>query len=174
MAPPDGGMPSIGAPRTGQPQNVRRATPQLDATAKWLDAIGGIHTIDLGGIAELSQKKIRYGLEAHGRPVTKVTPYLVGRLVTRGQRWLATTPRPSRAAWWDTIEREALGVLIERVANAGGDLAGAWSSHPLTPAYARQKARRHPGKPMGQATGALLRDLRSAGAFAVTRGGGRR
>lgn len=173
MPPPDGGLPAIGAPRTGQ-RGVTRSTPTLDATAKWLADLQGTHTVDLGGISELSRKKIAFGLEAHGRPVTKVTPYLIARLTTRGQRWLGQTARPTRAQWWQVIDAEALGVVIERLNTAGGDLSGEWASHPLTPAYAAQKARRYPGKPMGQATGALLRDVRSAGAFAVTSGGGRR
>lgn len=169
-------LPTIGASRTGAPRTgtgVTRSTPTLDATAKWLAQISGVHTVDLGGISEESRRKIAYGLEARGRPVTKVTPYMVGRMVTRAQRWLGTVARPTKDAFWDVVDGEALGVIRERLAGAGGDLAGEWAAHPLTPAYAKEKARTHPGRPMGQRTGALLRDVRSAGAFAVSTGGRR-
>lgn len=173
MPPPDGGLPSIGMPRTGQRGGVTRSTPALDATKKWLDSISGVHTVDLGGISAESQRKITYGLERRGRPVTKVTAYMVGRMVSRGQRWLAGVARPTKAAFWDVIDGEALGVIRERLANAGGDLSGEWAKNPLNPEYAKEKARRYPGRPMGQRTGALLRDVRSAGAFAVSSGGKR-
>lgn len=174
MPPPDGGLPTIGAPRTGQRGGVTRSTPTLDATAKWLDQIAGIHTVDLGGLSEQSRAKIAYGLEARGRPVTRVNAYMIGRMVTRAQQWLAAIKRPTKAQFLDVLDGEALGVVRERLANAGGDLAGVWAANPLDPDYAREKRRTHPGKPMGQRTGALLREVRSTGAFAVTSGGVRR
>ena len=80
------------ASRTGG-ANVTRNTPALDATIKWLEQVGGVHGLDLGGISAESQIKIAHGLEAHGRPVTKVNPYMVARMVQRAQRWLAATGR---------------------------------------------------------------------------------
>lgn len=167
------GAPRLGQSRTGGGSGVNRSTPQLDATAKWLNEISGVHTVDIGGISALSHTKIKHGLEKHGRPVTKVTAYMVGRLIDRAQRWLKSVSRPTKAAFWDTIDAEAMGVIVERIANAGGDLATQWAAHPLKPAYREWKSIKYPGKPMGQASGALLRDLRSSGAFAVTSGGKR-
>lgn len=168
------GLPRTGAPRTGTGASaVTASTPRLDALTKWLDSVSAVHTVDLGGLSELSRTKIEHGLEKHGRPVTKVNAYLIGRLVQRAQSWVRNTERPTKAAFWDAIDAEALGVIRERVANAGGDLRAEWAAHPLTRPYARQKARKYPGKPMGQASGALLSDLRSTGAFAVTTGGKR-
>lgn len=155
-------MSRIGAPRAG----VTVSTPQLDRFKKWLDEVGGVTQFDLGGIAPESQKKIQYGLEAHGRPVVAVTPYLTGRAIQGGQRALRGA-RPTVHAFWHEVEREVIGVIRERVANAGGDLRARWAANPLSREYARQKARRYPGRPMGQASGALLRDLRSERAFVV-------
>jgi hypothetical protein len=44
-----------------------------------------------------------------------------------------------------------------------------WAAHPLTAEYRKAKAKKYPGKPMGQASGALLRDVRSTQAFAATK-----
>lgn len=168
------GLPRTGAPRTGTgASQVNASTPKLDAVAKWLDSVSGVHTVDVGGISALSQTKIVHGLEKHGRPVTRVNSYMVARLIDRAQSWLRSTQRPTKAAFWDAIDSEALGVIRERIANGGGDLRAEWAQHPLTKPYARWKAKNHPGKPMGQASGALLSDLRSTGAFAVTTGGKR-
>lgn len=170
------GLPRTGAPRTGTGASsaVNASTPKLDAITKWLDQVSGVHTVDLGGISALSQTKIAHGLEKHGRPVTKVNSYMIGRLVARAQSWLASTSRPTKDSFWNAVDAEAKGVVIERIANAGGDLRAEWASHPLTKPYARAKAKRYPGKPMGQASGDLLSDLRSTGSFAVTTGGRKR
>jgi hypothetical protein len=171
MALPTTGASRTGAPRTGT--RVQASTPRLDAAAKWLASIQGVHTVDLIGISQESRDKIAYGLEAHGRPVTPVTPYMIGRLVARAQSYLQNETRPTKDSFWRAVDREALGVIIERVANAGGDLRAVWASKPLDPEYARRKAKLYPGKPMGQASGALLSNLRSASTDAVTTGGKR-
>ena len=170
-SPPRTGTPRTGASRSGG--GVTRSTPRLDAAAKWLASVSSVHTVDLGGLSELSQTKIAHGLEKHGRPVTRVTAYMIGRMVDRAQSWLRGENNPTKAAFWSTLDAEALGVICERIANGGGDLASVWAANPLTRPYARWKARKYPGKRMGEASGALLRHLRSAGAFAVTTGGKR-
>ncbi len=168
-------LPTTGSSRTGASRTgtVTKSTPRLDAVAKWLASVQGVHTVDLIGISEESRRKIAFGLEAHGRPVTQVTPYMVARLVERARSFVASEARPTKDAFWRVIDREALGVIIERIANAGGDLASVWASRPLTREYAARKRRLYPGKPMGQASGKLLADLRSQRADAVTTGGKR-
>lgn len=171
MTPPDGGGGGgvrVGAPRVGvRGTNVTRNTPRFDAITKWLNEVSGVHQFDLGGISEQAQEKILYGLEKHGRPVTRVTPYMTSRTVEAGQRYLARTNKPTKNEFWAEVEKSALGVMIERIANAGGDLRSTWAAHPLTAAYREQKAKKYPGKPMGQASGKLLSEMRSTRAFAV-------
>ncbi len=171
MALPTTGASRTGAARTGS--RVTTSTPRLDATAKWLAAVQGVHTVDLIGITQESRDKIAYGLEGRGRPVTQVTPYMIARIVDRARSWIGGESRPTKDAFWRVVDREALGVIIERIANAGGDLRAVWASKPLDPDYARRKAKLYPGKPMGQASGDLLSDLRSTRADAVTTGGKR-
>jgi len=60
-------------------------------------------------------------------------------------------------------------VISERIANAGGDLASVWASKPLTKRYAAWKRKNYPGKPMGQLTGDLLKELRSTRPFVTRR-----
>lgn len=164
MPPPDGGGGGgIGARRSGMTRN----TPQLDAVVKWLNELESTKVFDVGGISELSQTKIKYGLEKYGRPVTKVTPYMKQRAVKAAQSYLEKTRRPTKSEFWNEVEKATLGVVIERIANAGGDLKSVWASHPLSPEYKARKAQQYPGKPMGQASGKLLSDLRSSKAFAV-------
>lgn len=158
-----GGSPRSGASRSG----VTRQTPQLDAMLKWLNEVASTRVFDLGGVSDLSREKIAYGLEAHGRPVLKVTPYMTKRVVETAQKYIAKTTKPSKVAFWDEVEKTALAVVIERIANAGGDLKSEWANHPLSPAYKAAKAKKYPGKPMGQASGKLLGDLRSTRAFSV-------
>lgn len=159
------GTPRVGGPRSG----VQVSTPRLDATAKWLGEIAGTTAIDLGGVSELSQIKIQYGLEARGRPVLLVTPYMQGRAVAAGQRYVGSTRAPTKADFWRAVEDEIKGVVIERIANAGGDLAAVWASKPLTKRYAQWKRANYPGKPMGQLTGQLLSELRSTRSFVARR-----
>lgn len=164
-SPPRVGTPRVGGPRSG----AQVSTPRLDATAKWLGEIAGTTAIDLGGVSELSQIKIQYGLEARGRPVLLVTPYMQGRAVAAGQRYVGSTRAPTKADFWRVVEDEIKGVVIERIANAGGDLAAVWSSKPLTKRYAAWKRKNYPGKPMGQLTGQLLSELRSTRSFVARR-----
>lgn len=162
--------PRVGTPRIGGARNgVTVSTPRLDATAKWLNEVAGVTEIELGGLDDASVLKIRYGLEARGRPVLLVTPYMQGRAISAGQRYVGSTRAPTKDGFWREVELEIKGVVTERIANAGGDLASVWASKPLTKRYAAWKRENYPGKPMGQLTGALLRDLRSTGAFALAR-----
>ena len=158
----------IGRPRIGMRQQGQSAQ-KLSMTASWFGEVAAVRQLDLGGVSDLAQKKIAFGLEKRGRPVLRVTPYLRGRLLAAAQRYLASGGRLTRAGFLDAIEREALGVVTERIANAGADLRSVWAAHPLSPAYRRWKARKYPGKPMGQLTGRLLSELRSTRAFVVTR-----
>lgn len=162
--------PRIGTPRVGgQRSGITKSTPRLDAATKWLSEIAGTTEIDLGGISDASWLKITYGLEARGRPVLLVTPYMQGRAVAAGQRYLRGTRAPTRDAFWREIELEMKGVISERIANAGGDLASVWASKPLTKRYAAWKRKNYPGKPMGQLTGDLLKELRSTRPFVTRR-----
>lgn len=153
---------------------MTKSTPRLDATAKWLTEVQGVTSVELIGLSQESVRKIAFGLEGRGRPVTLVTPYMIARMIQRAQSFVRNESRPTRDAFWRVIESEAKGVIIERVANAGGDLASVWASKPLKPDYAAWKRKNYPGKPMGQLTGALLTDLRKTTTDAVTTGGRKR
>lgn len=59
--------------------------------------------------------------------------------------------------------------MARRFAEQGaGGPSGAWTSHPLSPAYARWKQTHFPGRGMLELTGALKRSLTSFGEGSVT------
>ncbi len=136
----------------------------------WLKKVAGITEVQIGGISDLSQKKIAFGLEKHGRPVTLANSHMKRYVTKRLKEEFNVDNLPTKSQFINALEGHVLEVVIDRIENAGGDVASTWSAHPLTKKYAAYKLAKYGRRPMGQASRRLLKELQSRKAFALAKG----
>jgi RNA:NAD 2'-phosphotransferase (TPT1/KptA family) len=136
----------------------------------WLKKVASINEVQIGGISDLSQKKIAFGLEKYGRPVTLANSHMKRYVTKKLKEQFNIDNLPTKEQFINALEGHVLEVVIDRIQNAGGDLSATWSAHPLTKKYAAYKRKKWGARPMGQASRVLLRELQKRKAFALAKG----
>jgi hypothetical protein len=133
---------------------ARRATGPVDKLAAFLRDLGGVYSIKLEGITQVSQRKIRF-LAAGGRKllvINKNAEQTVGRFI---KAELSRGKTPTKATYLDAAQKALKRVIQLRIANSGNDVK--WDE--LTPAYAAWKRANGHDARIGVCRGHLERNL---------------